>query len=84
MEQPVSQVLMFWIPLIFSFEMEAQGLQVWDILFTLSTGIPFTLCICNFYLEPNVQIFHDILHRINCSPRVLLFRMAVPRMIKWQ
>lgn len=63
--------------------MEAQGLKVWEIMFTLSTDMPSTLWIFDFYLEPDVQFFCDILHRINYSPHVLLFPMADPRMMKW-
>lgn len=35
----------------------------------------------NFYLEPDVQFFYDIFHRINYSPHVLLFPKADPRVI---
>jgi len=62
--------------------MEVQGLEIWEIMFTLSTDIPFTLWNFNFYLEPDVRFFHDILRRINYSPHVLLFPMADPRVIK--
>lgn len=42
MEQPVSLVLILRILILFNSEMKAQGLKVWEILFTLNTDIPFT------------------------------------------
>lgn len=42
MEQPGSLVLILWILVSFNSEMEVQGLKVREILFTLSTDLPFT------------------------------------------
>lgn len=57
--------------------MEAQELKIWEILFIPSADITFTSWIFIWSL----MFFHDIFHRINYSPHVLLLPMADPRVI---